>query len=81
MNIGSQAFLMSRRENQYTLNRSVLQYRTAHRAPGVINLKLPHMQMPYRQSSFLKDFTMKTTTKVTKNILPGHHKLKICLTK
>ena len=44
----------------------------------VMNLKLPHRQMHYRQRPFLKDFTMKSTTKGVKNTLPGHEKLKIC---
>jgi hypothetical protein len=43
----------------------------------VMNLKLPHRQMHYRQRPFLKNFTMKTTTKGVKNTLPGHEKLKI----
>jgi hypothetical protein len=43
----------------------------------VMNLKLPHRQMHYLQRPFLKDFTMKTTTKGVKNTLPGHEKLKI----
>jgi len=47
----------------------------------VINLKLHHRQMHYRQSPFLKDYAMKTTTKVVKNMLPGHEKLKIYTTK
>ena len=55
--------------------------RTAQRAPVVMNLKLPHKQMHHRQGSFFKDLKGKTTTKVIKNILPGHHKLKICSTK
>ena len=52
--------------------------RSAQRAPVVMNLKLPHKQMHYRQRPFLNDFKVKTTTKVVTNILPGHHKLKIC---
>ena len=55
--------------------------RTAKRAAGVSNLKLPHKQMHYRQGSFFKSLKGKTMTKVIKNIHPGHHKLKICLTK
>ena len=38
--------------------------RTAQRAPDMINLKLHHKQMHYRQSPFLNVFTKKTTTKV-----------------
>jgi hypothetical protein len=41
--------------------------RTAQRAPDVINLKLNHRQMHYRQGPFFNDFTMKTTSKVIKN--------------
>jgi len=41
--------------------------RTAQRAPDVINLKLNHRQMHYRQGPFFNDFTMKTMTKVIKN--------------
>ena len=52
--------------------------RTGQRAPDVINLKLHHKQMHYRRSPFLNVFTKKTTTKVVKNMLPGHEKLKIC---
>ena len=55
--------------------------RTAQRAPDVINLKLHHKQMHYRRSPFLNVFIKKTTTKVVKNMLPGHEKLKICLIK
>ena len=55
--------------------------RTAQRAPDVINLKLHHKQMHYRRSPFLNVFTKKTTTKVVKNMLPGHEKLKIYTTK
>ena len=51
--------------------------RTDQRATGVISLKLPHKQMHYPQGSFFKDSKGKTATKVIKNILPGHHKLKI----
>jgi len=40
-----------------------------------MNLKLHHRQMHYRQSPFLNNFRMKTTTKVVKNMLPGHEKL------
>jgi len=47
--------------------------RTAQRAAGVINLKLPHKQMHYQQSPFLNNFKVKTTTKVIKNTLAGHH--------
>ena len=47
--------------------------RSAQRAPVVMNLKLPHKQMHYRQSPFLNDFKVKTTTKVVTDILPGHH--------
>ena len=47
----------------------------------VMNLELPHRQMHYRQRPFLKDFTMKTTTKGVKNTLPGHEKLRIYTTK
>ena len=54
---------------------------TAKRAAGVSNLKLPHKQMHYQQDSFFIGLKGKTMTKVIKNILPGHHKLKICLTK
>ena len=51
--------------------------RTAQRARDVINLKLHHKQMHYRRSPFLNVFTKKTKTKVVKNMLPGHEKLKI----
>ena len=54
--------------------------RTAQRAAGVINLKLPHKQMHYQQGSFFKDLKGKTMTNVTKNILRDT-KLKISLTK
>ena len=47
----------------------------------VINLKLPHKQMHYRQGSFFKELKEKTMTKVVKNTLPGHKKLKIYTTK
>jgi len=40
-----------------------------------MNLKLHHKQMHYRQSSFFKDFKVKTMTKVIKNMLAEHHKL------
>jgi len=43
----------------------------------VMNLKLHHRQMHYRQRPFLKDFTLIMTTKGIKNMLPGHEKLKI----
>ena len=56
-------------------------YRTAQRAPVVMSLKLHHKQMNYRQGSFFKDLKGKTTTNVIENILPGHHKHRICLTK
>ena len=52
-------------------------YRTYWSSPGVMNLKLHHRQMHYRQRPFLNDFTMKTTTKRIENMLPGHQKLKI----
>ena len=52
--------------------------RTTQRAPVVMNLKLHHKQMHYRQSPFLNVFTKKMTTKLVKNMLPGHEKLKIC---
>ena len=60
---------------------SILPHCPAQRAPVVMNLKLHHKQMHYRQSSFLNDFTMKTTTKGIKNMLPEHEKLKIYWTK
>jgi len=47
----------------------------------VINLKLPHKQMHYRQGSFFKELKGKTVTKVVKNTLPGHEKPKIYTTK
>jgi len=47
----------------------------------VINLKLHHRQMHYRQSPFLNNIRMKTMTKVVKNTLPGHEKLKIYTSK
>ena len=47
----------------------------------VMNLKLYHRKMHYLQSPFLNNFWMKTTTKVVKNTLPGHEKLKIYTTK
>jgi len=50
-------------------------YRTAKTAPAVMNLKLPHKQMHYRQNSSFKDFQVKTTTKGITNILAGDHKL------
>ena len=56
-------------------------YRTAKTAPVVMNLKLHHRQMHYRQRAFLIDFTMKMTTKGIKNMLLGHEKLKIYETK
>jgi len=40
-----------------------------------MNLKLPHRQMHYRQSPFLDNIKGKTTTKVNKNMVAGHHKL------
>ena len=40
----------------------------------VMKLKLPHRQMPYRQSSFFTDLKGKTTTKRIENMLPGHEK-------
>ena len=49
-------------------------YRTAKRAPGVMNLKLPHKQMHYRQISFLNSLKVKTTTKVIKDMVAGHYK-------
>jgi hypothetical protein len=54
------------------------QYMTAlpNKPRYVMNLKLHHRQMHYRQSPFLNNFRMKTTTKVVKNMLPGHEKLK-----
>ena len=52
--------------------------RSAQRTAGVINLKLPHKKMHYRQGSFFNYLQGKTTAKMIKNILPGHHKLKIC---
>jgi len=55
--------------------------RTTQRAPVVMNLKLHHRQMHYRQSPFLNDFAMKTTTKVVTNTLPGTEKLRIYETK
>ena len=55
--------------------------RTAHWSPGVMNLKLHHRQMHYRQSPFFNYFTMKTTAKGIEYMLPGHHKLKIYWTK
>ena len=39
-------------------------YRTAQRAPGVLNLKLHHKQMNYRQGSFFKDLKGKSTIKI-----------------
>ena len=48
---------------------------TSIRAPGVMNLKLPHKQMHYRLGSFFKDLMGKTSTKVSTNMLAGHHKL------
>jgi len=53
---------------------------TAQRAPDVMNLKLHHRQMHYRQGSFFKDLKGKTMTKGIKNIPPGHHNVKICFT-
>jgi len=47
----------------------------------VMNLKLHHRQMHYRQNPFLNNFRMKTTTKAVKNIRPGYEKLKIYTTK
>ena len=55
----------------------ILPDRTAQRAPVVMNLRLHHKQMHYRQSPFLNDFKVKTRTKVVTNILQGHHQLKI----
>ena len=55
--------------------------RTAQRAAGVIDLKLHHRQMHYRQSPFLNVFTKRTTTKGVKNMLPGHEKLRVYTTK
>jgi len=43
----------------------------------VMNLKLHHRQMHYRQGSFFKDLKGKTMAKRIENILPGHEKLKI----
>jgi hypothetical protein len=37
--------------------------------------------MHYRQSPFLNNIRMKTMTKVVKNTLPGHEKLKIYTSK
>jgi len=50
-------------------------YRTAKTAPDVMNLKLHHKEMHYRQSPFLNNFKVKTTTKVIKNMVAGHNKL------
>ena len=55
--------------------------RTAQRAAVVIDLKLHHRQMHYRQSPFLNIFTKRTTTKWVKNMLPGHEKLRVYTTK
>ena len=55
--------------------------RTAQRAAVVIDLKLHHRQMHYRQSPFLNIFTKRRTTKGVKNMLPGHEKHKIFTTK
>ena len=55
--------------------------RTAQRAPVVMNLKLHHRQMHYRQSPFLNIFTKKTTTKGVKHTLPGYEKHRIYTTK
>jgi len=52
--------------------------RTAQRSPDVMNLKLDHKQMHNRHSSLFKEFKVKTTTKVIKNITAGHQKLRIC---
>ena len=43
----------------------------------VMNLKLHHRKMHYWQHPFLNDFTKKTMTKVIKNMLAGHQKIKI----
>ena len=43
----------------------------------VMNLKLPHRQMHYRQRPFFNNFSKKTTTNMNKNMLAGHQKLKI----
>jgi hypothetical protein len=43
----------------------------------VMNLKLNHRQMHYRQGSFFTDLKGKTMTKRIENMLPGHEKLKI----
>ena len=47
----------------------------------MMNLRLHHRLMHYRQSPFLNNFRMETTTKMVKNMLPGHEKLKIYTTK
>jgi len=43
----------------------------------VMNLKLYHRQMHYRQGSFFRDLRGKTMTKRIENMLPGHEKRKI----
>ena len=55
--------------------------RTTQGAAVVMNLKLNHRQMNYRQSPFLNVFPEKKTTKGVKNTLPGHKKLWIYSTK
>ena len=45
-----------------------------------MNLKLHHKQMHHRQSPFFNVFTMNTTTKGVKNMVPGHEKLEIYTT-
>ena len=40
----------------------------------VMNLKLNHRQMHYKQSSFFTDLKGKTMTKRIENMLPGHEK-------
>jgi len=47
----------------------------------VMNLKLNHRQMHYRQGSFFTDLKGKTMTKRIENMLPGHEKRKIYQTK
>jgi hypothetical protein len=55
--------------------------RTTQTALVVMNLKLHHRQMHYRQSPCFNVFTKRTTTKGVKNMLPGHEKLRVYTTK